>query len=174
MRSTHSIHMNCQIGIVIGSLILLVLTLWIRLCVVSDANKVYNKENIRAKVLVFEESIHEYFLENVGIYTPYNKPEEKTAPEPAVYKPNYTNGRDLKAVPSKPMVFRQIIMSIAHYHYKGDCYWMSIESEYANPTMCGNFWDSIEERLQDINNHLSVELSTKDIYTILLTMKSTL
>lgn len=42
------------------------------------------------------------------------------------------------------------------------------------PTMCGNFWDSIEERLQDINNHLSVELSTKDIYTILLTMKSTL
>lgn len=65
-------------------------------------------------------------------------------------------------------------MSIAHYHYKGDCYWMSIESEYANPTMCGNFWDSIEERLQDINNHLSVELSTKDIYTILLTMKSTL
>ena len=51
---------------------------------------------------------------------------------------------------------------------------MSIESEYANPTMCGNFWDSIEERLQDINNHLSVELSTKDIYTILLTMKSTL
>ena len=42
------------------------------------------------------------------------------------------------------------------------------------PTMCGNFWDSIEERLHDINNHLSVELSTKDIYTILLTMKSTL
>lgn len=73
MRSTHSIHMNCQIGIVIGSLILLVLTLWIRLCVVSDANKVYNKENIRAKVLVFEESIHEYFLENVGIYTPYER-----------------------------------------------------------------------------------------------------
>lgn len=24
-------------------------------------------------------------------------------------------------------------MSIAHYHYKGDCYWMSIESEYINP-----------------------------------------
>lgn len=106
MRSTHSIHANCQIGIIIGSLILFVLTLWIRLCVVSDANKVYNKENIRAKVLVFEESIHEYFLENVGIYTPYNKPEEKTVPEPAVYKPKYTNGRDLKAVPSKPMVFR--------------------------------------------------------------------
>lgn len=106
MRSTHSIHMNYQIGIVIGSLILLVLTLWIRLCVVSDANKVYNKENIRAKVLVFEESIHEYFLENVGIYTPYNKPEEKTTPEPAVYKPKYTNGRDLKAVPSKPMDFK--------------------------------------------------------------------
>ena len=24
-------------------------------------------------------------------------------------------------------------MSIAYYHYKGDCYWMSIESEYINP-----------------------------------------
>lgn len=110
MRSTSSIHRDCQFGIVIGSLILLALTFCIRLCVISDANKVYNKENIRAKVLVFEESIHEYFLENVGIYTPYNKPEEKleekSAPEPAVYKPKYTNGRDLKAVPSKPMVFR--------------------------------------------------------------------
>ena len=42
------------------------------------------------------------------------------------------------------------------------------------PAMCKSFWDTIEERLQDINNHLSVELSTKDIYTILLTMKSTL
>ena len=133
MRSTNSMHRDCQFGIVIGSLILLALTFCIRLCIVSDANKAYNKENIRAKVLVFEESIHEYFLENVGIYTPYNKPEEKTVPEPAVYKPKYTNGRDLKAVPSKPMVFRQIIMSIAHYHYKGDCYWMSIESEYTNP-----------------------------------------
>lgn len=106
MRSTNSIHRDCQFGIVIGSLILLALTFCILLCVISDANIVYNKENIRAKVLVFEESIHEYFLENVGIYTPYNKPEEKTAPEPTVYKPKYTNGRDLKAVPSKPMVFR--------------------------------------------------------------------
>ena len=42
------------------------------------------------------------------------------------------------------------------------------------PAMCGNFWDSIEERLQDINNNLSSKLSTKDISTILLTMKSTL
>ena len=125
MRSTNSMHRDCQSGIVIGSLILLALTFCIRLCVISDANKVYNKENIRAKVLVFEESIHEYFLENVGIYTPYNKPEEKTAPEPAVYKPKYTNGRDLKAVPSKPMVFRQVIMSIAHYHTNGDSYWLS-------------------------------------------------
>ena len=106
MRSTNSMHKDCQFGIVIGSLILLVFTFCIRLCVISDANKVYNKENIRAKVLVFEESIHEYFLENVGIYTPYNKPEEKTAPEPTVYKLKYTNGRDLRAIPSKPMVFR--------------------------------------------------------------------
>lgn len=106
MRSTSSVHRDCQFGIVIGSLILLALTFCIRLCVISDANKAYDKENLRAKVLVFEESIHEYFIENVGIYTPYNKPEEKTALEPAVYKPKYTNGRDLKAVPSKPMVFR--------------------------------------------------------------------
>lgn len=110
MRSTHSIHRDYQFGIVIGSLILLALTFCIRLCVVSDANKAFNKENLRAKVLVFEKSIHEYFMENVGIYTPYNKPEEKTeektAAEPAVYKPKYTNGRDLKAVPSNPMIFR--------------------------------------------------------------------
>ena len=106
MRSTNSMHRDCQFGIVFGSLILFALTSCIWLCMVSDANKVYNKENIRAKVLVFEESIHEYFLENVGIYTPYNKLEEKTAPESVVYKPKYTNGRDLKAVPSKPMVFR--------------------------------------------------------------------
>lgn len=106
MRSTNSMHRDCQFGIVIGSLILLALTFCIRLCVISDANKVYNKENIRAKVLVFEESIHEYFLENVGIYTPYNKPEEKTAPEQSVYIHKSTNGRDLRAVPSKPMVFR--------------------------------------------------------------------
>lgn len=111
MRSTHSLHRDYQFGIVIGSLILLALIFCIRLCVVSDANKAYNKENLRAKVLVFEKSIHEYFMENVGIYTPYNKPEEnkpieKTAPEPAVYKPKYTNGRDLKAVPSNPMIFK--------------------------------------------------------------------
>lgn len=106
MRSTNSMHRDCQFGIVIGTLILFAITLGIWLCMVSDANKVYNKENIRAKVLVFEESIHEYFLENVGIYTPYNKSEEKIMPEPPVYKPKYTNGRDLKAVPSKPMVFR--------------------------------------------------------------------
>lgn len=114
MRSTNSIHRDYQFGIVIGSLILLALTFCIRLCVVSDVNKVYSKENLRAKILVFEESIHEYFLENVGIYTPYNKPEEKTDAEPvvyhrlkpAVYKPKYTNGRDLKAVPSKPMIFK--------------------------------------------------------------------
>lgn len=48
------------------------------------------------------------------------------------------------------------------------------EAQRRYPTMCGNFWDSIKERLYDINNHLSVELSAKDIYTILLTMKSTL
>lgn len=48
------------------------------------------------------------------------------------------------------------------------------EAQRRYPTMCKNFWDSIEERLQDINNYLSVKLSTKDIYTILLTMKSTL
>lgn len=48
------------------------------------------------------------------------------------------------------------------------------EARRRYPTMCKNFWDTIEERLLDINNHLSVELSTKDIYTILLTMKSTL
>ena len=48
------------------------------------------------------------------------------------------------------------------------------EAQRRYPTMCKNFWDSIEERLQDINNHLSVELSTADIYTIVLTMKSTL
>lgn len=134
MRSTSSIHRDYQFGIVIGSLILLALTFCIRLCVISDANKAYDKENIRAKVLVFEESIHEYFLENVGIYTPYNKPEEKTAQEPAVYKPKYTNGRDLKAVPSKPMVFRQVIMSIAHYHTNGDSYWWSTKTpDYTKP-----------------------------------------
>ena len=48
------------------------------------------------------------------------------------------------------------------------------EAQRRYPAMCRNFWDSIEERLQDINNHLSVELTTADIYTILLTMKSTL
>lgn len=48
------------------------------------------------------------------------------------------------------------------------------EAQRRYPTMCSYFWDSIEERLQDINNHLSIKLSTKDIYTILLTMKSTL
>ena len=48
------------------------------------------------------------------------------------------------------------------------------EAQHRYPTMCKNFWNSIEERLQDINNHLSVELTTADIYTILLTMKSTL
>lgn len=48
------------------------------------------------------------------------------------------------------------------------------EARRRYPAMCKNFWDTIEERLFDINNHLSVELSTKDIYTILLTMKSTL
>ena len=48
------------------------------------------------------------------------------------------------------------------------------EAQHRYPTMCKNFWDSIEERLQDINSHLSVELTTADIYTILLTMKSTL
>ena len=48
------------------------------------------------------------------------------------------------------------------------------EAHRRYPTMCKNFWDSIEERLQDINNHLSIKLTTADIYTILLTMKSTL
>lgn len=48
------------------------------------------------------------------------------------------------------------------------------EARRRYPAMCRSFWDTIEERLHDINNHLSVELSTKDIYTILLTMKSTL
>ena len=48
------------------------------------------------------------------------------------------------------------------------------EAQRRYPTMCRNFWDSIEERLHDINNHLSSKLSAKDIYTILLTMKSTL
>lgn len=48
------------------------------------------------------------------------------------------------------------------------------EAQRRYPTMCKNFWDTIEERLQDINNYLSSKLSTKDIYTILLTMKSTL
>lgn len=134
MKSTNSMHRDCQLGILISSLILFIFTSFMYLCMISDANKVYNKENIRAKVLVFEESIHEYFLENIGIYTPYNKPEEKTAPEPAVYKPKYTNGRDLKAVPSKPMVFRQVIMSIAHYHTKGDSYWWSTKTpDYTNP-----------------------------------------
>ena len=63
MRSTNSMHRDCQSGIVIGSLILLALTFCIRLCVISDANKVYNKENIRAKVLVFEESIHVAYID---------------------------------------------------------------------------------------------------------------
>lgn len=133
MRSTNSMHRDCQFGIVIGSLILFALAFCIRLCMVSDANKTYSKENLRSKVLVFEESIHEYFLENIGIYTPYNKPEEKTATEPVVYKPKYTNGRDLKAVPSKPMVFRQVIMSIAHYHSEGDSYWWSTKPDYEHP-----------------------------------------
>lgn len=48
------------------------------------------------------------------------------------------------------------------------------EAKRRYPNMCRNFWESIEERLFDINKHLSVELSTKDIYTILLTMKNTL
>jgi hypothetical protein len=48
------------------------------------------------------------------------------------------------------------------------------EAQRRYPTMCKYFWDSIEERLQDINNNLSSKLSTKDISTILLTMKSTL
>ena len=43
------------------------------------------------------------------------------------------------------------------------------EARRRYPAMCRSFWDTIEERLHDINNHLSVELSTKDIYTILLT-----
>ena len=45
MRSTSSMHRDCQLGIVIGSLILLTLTFFIWFCMVSDANKVYNKEN---------------------------------------------------------------------------------------------------------------------------------
>ena len=50
-----------------------------------ETDRANKKENTEVKVKILEESIQEYFMENFGIYTPYNKPSDSIKVEPVKY-----------------------------------------------------------------------------------------
>ena len=92
MKSRYTRYYNFQIGVCICTACLIFFACVALLISISTNHKRYEATNTAAKLRVFEESIHEWSEQNRVPVADVNTVK--------------VNGRSLKAVPNKPMVFK--------------------------------------------------------------------
>ena len=85
MKSRSERYVDYHITIILICAFLLIGLVLTRYLTRIEADKANKKENTVIKVKILEESIQEYFMENFGIYTPYNKPSDSIKVEPVKY-----------------------------------------------------------------------------------------
>lgn len=85
MKSRSERYVDYHIGIILICAFLLIGLGLTRHLTRIETDKANKKENTEIKIKILEESIQEYFMENFGIYTPYNKPSDSIKVEPVKY-----------------------------------------------------------------------------------------